>query len=543
MNYRDIVLSRDGYRCRECGTSCRREDADVHHLIPRSLGGSDAPSNLVTLCDGCHAAFHPNLQAKLSRRFLERWGLRLARWLDRTGKVAEAAGNLGPALRLFGLERFRDGQLPVVMAALAGRSVLMISPTGSGKSICFQLPAVLRPGTAFVLSPLKALMSDQVSELQRKKLPGTFINSDLDKAEKALRYRLLERNAFKFLYVAPERFSVRDEAEVTQLKTMRPNFLVVDEAHCIDRWGNDFRPDYNRIAEIREAIGRPPVLAFTASAGVDAQKRILASLGIPEAEVFVRGVDRPNIGLMRLPAERPARPAIISKLLRIHVDGKAMIFVPSIRIGEELQQTLAGLGHELPFYHGRLEPPHKRESLLKQFTGEQQPEVNRIICTNAFGMGLDVPNVRLVIHYQHPASVEDYLQEFGRAGRDGMPSLAVLLVGTDDRGLLEFMAGKTVEQAKRSAEEAARLLRVKHASISCMNEMARPRSHCFRQSLQRYFEGNSIARRTSIVMKIIAWLFSSRSKVARLKYCCDYCSGASISTFEKIASKVLQTSH
>lgn len=542
MNYRDIVLERDNYRCRECGTPCRREDADVHHLIPRSLGGSDDPSNLVTLCDGCHAAFHPNLQAKLSRRFIERWGLRLARWLDRTGKVAEAAGNLGPALRLFGLERFRDGQLPVVMAALAGRSVLLISPTGSGKSICFQLPAVLRPGTAYVLSPLKALMSDQVSELQRKKLPGTFINSDLDKAEKALRYRLLERNALKFLYVAPERFSVKDEAEIKQLKAVRPSFLVVDEAHCIDRWGNDFRPDYSRIAEIREAIGRPPVLAFTASAGVDAQKRILASLGIPEAEVIVRGVDRPNIGLMRLPAERQARPAIISKLLRTHVNDKAMIFVPSIRIGEELRQALVGLGHELPFYHGRLEPPHKRESLLKQFTGEQQPEVNQIICTNAFGMGLDVPNVRLVIHYQHPASVEDYLQEFGRAGRDGKPSLAVLLVGTNDRGLLEFMASKTVEQAKRSAEEAARLLQVKHDSISCMNEMARPGSQCLRKSLQRYFEGNSIALRTSIVMKIIAWLFSSRSQVARLKYCCDYCNGASMSTFERMASKVLHPS-
>ena len=402
MTYRDIVLERDGYRCRQCGTACRREDADVHHLIPRSLGGSDDPSNLVTLCDGCHAAFHPNLQAKLSRRFIERWGLRLARWLDRTGKVAEAAGNLGPALRLFGLERFRDGQLPVVMAALAGRSVLMISPTGSGKSICFQLPAVLRPGTAYVLSPLKALMSDQVSDLQRKKLPGTFINSDLDMAEKALRYRLLERNAIKFLYVAPERFSVRDKAEVGRLGAVRPSFLVVDEAHCIDRWGNDFRPDYGRIAEIREALGRPPVLAFTASAGVDAQKRILASLGILGAEVIVRGRRSTQHR-----ADAPSGGTSCSSGHDLQAAQRTRFWqsndlVPSIRIGEELRQALAGLGHDLPFYHGRLEPPHRRESLLKQFTGEQQPEVNRIICTNAFGMGLDVPNVRLVIHYQHP---------------------------------------------------------------------------------------------------------------------------------------------
>ncbi len=540
MSYRDIVLSRDGYQCRECGVSCRREDADVHHLIPRSLGGSDDPSNLVTLCDGCHAAFHPNLQAKLSRRFIERWALRLVRWLDETGRVAEAAGNLGPALRLFGLERFRDGQLAVVMAALAGRSVLMISPTGSGKSVCFQIPAILRPGTAYVISPLKALMTDQISSLQRKKLPGTYINSDLDKEEKARRYQLLTKNAFKFLYIAPERFSVRDQKEVEFLKRLRPSFLVVDEAHCIDRWGNDFRPDYGRLGAVREAIGRPPVLAFTASAGLESQQRILASLGIPDAEVIVRGVDRPNIGFIRLSAEPPARPAIIARLLKGYGAGKAMIFVPSRRIGEELQQALRMLGHELPFYHGQLQPPYKRESLLKQFTGEQKPEVNQIICTNAFGMGLDVPDVRLVIHYQHPASVEDYLQEFGRAGRDGQLSLAVLLVGRDDRGLLDYMAAKTVEQAERSAEEIERLLAIKRAAIDQMRNMARPREQCLRQSLIGYFEGKRAKQSTSIAMRIVAWLFLSQSKSRQRHYCCDHCDGVSLSNYEVAVSRFFQ---
>lgn len=467
--------------------------------------------------------------------------MRLARWLDRTGNVAEAAGNLGPALRLFGLEKFRDGQLPVVLAALAGRSVLMISPTGSGKSICFQVPTVLRSGVAYVISPLRALMSDQVSDLQRKKIPSTFVNSDLDREEKALRYQLLQMNAFKFLYLAPERFSVRDQSELQFLKSMRPSFLVVDEAHCIDRWGDDFRPDYGRLAEIREALGRPPVLAFTASAGAEAQKRILASLGIPEAEVVVRGVDRPNIALMRLPAERHARPAIISTLLRMHTGGKAMVFVPSKRIGEELQFALRALGHDLPFYHGKLEPPHRRESLLKQFTGEQRPEVNQIICTNAFGMGLDVPNVRLVVHYQHPASVEEYLQEFGRAGRDGKPSLAVLLVGNNDRGLLDFMANKTVEQAKRPAEEAARLIQAKSSSIGQMSTMARPRSKCLRQSLESYFEGSKAKARPSLALRIVAWLFSTRSKSTRLHYCCDACASTSLENFQIAAGKILKS--
>jgi ATP-dependent DNA helicase RecQ len=425
------------------------------------MGGSDDPGNLITLCDGCHATHHPNLQIKLSRRLIERWSLRLVRWLDRNGEIAKAATNLSPALRLFGLERFREGQLPVVLAALAGRSVLLVSPTGSGKSLCFQLPSVLRPGTAIVISPLKALMSDQISELQRKKLPGTFINSDIDQEEKSARYELLANGAFKFLYVAPERFAVRDKSEVERLKSMRPNFLVVDEAHCIDRWGDDFRPDYSRLGEVRSALGRPPVLAFTATAGVDAQQRIIKSLDIPDAQVIVHGVDRPNIGFMRLQVPEAHRARVISDLLAPLVAGKVMIFVPSIRKGDELQAKLKSLGHDLPFYHGQIQPPHKRETLQKRFTGELKPEVSQIICTNAFGMGLDVPNVRMVIHYQQPASAEDYLQEFGRAGRDGKPSLAVLLAGDDDTGLLKFMARKTVEAAKLTPEDASKRLKSK----------------------------------------------------------------------------------
>jgi ATP-dependent DNA helicase RecQ len=459
--YRELVLRRDGFRCRQCGELCHRQDADVHHLIPRSMGGSDDPANLITLCDGCHATHHPNLQIKLSRRLIERWSLRLVRWLDRNGEIAKAATNLSPALRLFGLERFREGQLPVVLAALAGRSVLLVSPTGSGKSLCFQLPSVLRPGTAIVISPLKALMSDQISELQRKKLPGTFINSDIDQEEKSARYELLANGAFKFLYVAPERFAVRDKSEVERLKSMRPNFLVVDEAHCIDRWGDDFRPDYSRLGEVRSALGRPPVLAFTATAGVDAQQRIIKSLDIPDAQVIVHGVDRPNIGFMRLQVPEAHRARVISDLLAPLVAGKVMIFVPSIRKGDELQAKLKSLGHDLPFYHGQIQPPHKRETLQKRFTGELKPEVSQIICTNAFGMGLDVPNVRMVIHYQQPASAEDYLQEFGRAGRDGKPSLAVLLAGDDDTGLLKFMARKTVEAAKLTPEDASKRLKSK----------------------------------------------------------------------------------
>lgn len=272
---RKVVLARDNNRCVSCGEVCQRGEADIHHLIPRSFGGTDEPSNLVTLCDGCHGAHHPNLQASLSRRFIERWAMRLARWLDTQHELPAVTSNLGGALRLFGLEKFRENQLEVVLAALQDESILLVSPTGSGKTLCFQLPTLLRNGTAFVISPLKALMSDQVSSLQRKKIPSSFINGDLGPDEKLLRYELLEQHALKFFYCTPERFDtemVRAE-EVQRISRAKPNFLVVDEAHCIDRWGGDFRPNYSRLGAVKQLLGNPPVLAFTATAGVKAQKR------------------------------------------------------------------------------------------------------------------------------------------------------------------------------------------------------------------------------------------------------------------------------
>jgi ATP-dependent DNA helicase RecQ len=396
---RESVLLRDDHRCVQCGIWCRDADADVHHLLPRSAGGSDEPSNLVTLCDGCHTAHHPKLAGRLARRVMEQWAARLAIWFDRQGTISEASRNFGSVLRLFGLERFRDGQLPVVEAALSGQSVLVVSPTGFGKTLCFQLPAVLRQGVSVVVSPLKALMGEQVSALLWLKIPSTFINSDLDGDEKQLRYRLLADKSFKLLYAAPERFFVQNKNELQVLRSIRPAFLVIDEAHCIDQWGRDFRPEYGRLREVREALGSPPVLAFTATAGVEMQKRILASLGVSEARVFVRDVDRPNISLIRWKASTAERPQIIAHLCRLHLPngGKVMIFVPTRKIGEALQRCLREQRLETPFYHSHLASAWEREQLVKRFVGESRPMVDRIICTSAFGMGLDVSDVRMVV--------------------------------------------------------------------------------------------------------------------------------------------------
>src|SRR5262249_27000366 len=226
-NIREAVLRRDNYKCLECETPCRSAEADVHHLLPHSAGGLDEPSNLVTLCDGCHAAHHPKLAGRLARRVMEKWAVRLALWLDRRRTISDASRNYGAALRLFGLERFREGQLPVIEAALCGQSVLVVSPTGSGKALCFQLPAILRSGVSVVVAPLKVLMDDQVSALFRHKIPSTFINSDLDSVEKRIRYQQLADKIIKLLYVAPERFFVQNNNELKILQSLKHSFFVI----------------------------------------------------------------------------------------------------------------------------------------------------------------------------------------------------------------------------------------------------------------------------------------------------------------------------
>ncbi|MGA8003507.1 MAG: RecQ family ATP-dependent DNA helicase [Pseudolabrys sp.] len=448
-------------------------------------------------------------------------------WFDRHGAISGASRNFGAALRLFGLDRFRDGQLPVVEAALCGQSVLVVSPTGFGKTLCFQLPAVLRPGVSVVVSPLKALMGEQVSALLRRKIPSTFINSDLDSFEKEVRYEQLANKSLKLLYAAPERFFVRNKRELIMLQSLRPSYLVIDEAHCVDQWGRDFRPEYGRLSEVRKALGSPPVLAFTATAGEEMQKRILASLGVKGVRVFVRGVDRPNISLLRWEVHSSERPKIIAELCRIQIldGGKVMIFVPTRKIGETLQTYLRDQGLETPFFHSKLASAWEREQLIKRFVGESRPVVDRIICTNAFGMGLDVPNVRLVIHWQHPSSVEDYLQEFGRAGHDGQSSVAVLLHGrgtSNDIGLLKFMAERASEGARLDAANQTAALAHKHQQIDTMARLVEHEG-CFRQALIRYFTGSGKATRRSFSVWLLESVFAERAKRRKKVACCDAC--------------------
>lgn len=529
---RQIVLKRDGNGCVECGVSAADSGLDVHHLIPRFLAGQDLPENLITLCDGCHAARHPGLLGGLARRQIEKWAIRLAKVFDTRNELRSLDEGLGEAIRLFGLRSLTNTQLTAVLAALRGESVLLVSPTGSGKSVCFQIPAVLKRGTSFVFSPLKALMADQVSALLQRKVPAVFINSDLSKVEKDFRYELLLNGAIKLLYLAPERLDpvLVKKAEVEFLESIRPPLMVVDEAHCVDRWGQDFRPSYGRLGEKRAVIGSPPVLAFTATAGVAAQDRILESLRAPEARRILVDVDRPNIALYRFDSSSvPARADFIAQVIKKLPKGRVMVFVPTKKIGIWLQDELSGrLNCDVPFFHGTLELKDK-EGILGRFTGRLKPDARAVICTNAFGMGLDVADVRVVIHWQHPASPEDYLQEFGRAGRDGEQALAVLLSGQGpdkEIGLLQFMVTKMLEKLAIDPGQVGKLKQIRFSEIASMAALARSRGTCFRKRLLEYFGVHGRGTTESFAAWIIRLVFSQKRKALRSRTCCDVCSPA-----------------
>ena len=462
---------------------------------------------------------------------MRRWALRIALWLDRSRELPDETRALDAGLQLFDVDRFNDGQLDVVLGALRGESLLVIRPTGAGKSLCFQLPAVLKgqPAT-IVLSPLKALMVDQVAGLQRRKLPATFINADVSREEKQGRFDLLEAGALSLLYLAPERFNperVRAE-EIARLTRQRPSFLVVDEAHLVDRWGDDFRTDYSRIAEVRRQLGSPPVLAFTATAGARTQERIKHSLGIPEARTLVSGVDRPNIALMRLQeGDVAARAQIVADLIRRLPSGRVMVFVPTVNVGRTVQEALRAAGCPLPLYHAKL-PVAEREHLLGRFTGSLEPQLTAVICTSAFSMGLDVSDVRAVVNWQHPSAVEDYLQEFGRAGRDGEPALALLFRdGGREAGLLRWMAEKTsdevVAQGKRTHEEAQVTLRGRLERIQEMARIASRADRCFRAQLNEALLGPEVRERRSWALRVLDWALARRARARTGDACCDIC--------------------
>jgi ATP-dependent DNA helicase RecQ len=332
----------------------------------------------------------------------------------------------------FGYGEFRPGQELAVRAVLEGRDTLVILPTGGGKSLCYQVPALLLPGLTVVVSPLISLMKDQVDALTARGLPAAFVNSTLTSAQAADRFNRAARGELKLLYVAPERFDFGNTAE--RLREMGVALLAVDEAHCISEWGHDFRPSYLRMRRVREALGDPVTIALTATATPEVRRDIAAQLGLHEPETVITGFDRTNLHYHVVPVkgDREKDAALADVLARN--DGQAIVYAATRKSVERVTEVLTRARIPAVAYHAGLDDAHRHE-VQDAFMNEG---VRAIVATNAFGMGIDKANVRLVVHHAMPGSLEAYYQEAGRAGRDGLPSEVFLLHSFPDRFTHEF---------------------------------------------------------------------------------------------------------
>lgn len=341
----------------------------------------------------------------------------------------------------FGIERFHPWQREAI-EALAGGSpgeargrVLLVAPTGGGKSLCYQLPAAALPGTALVLSPLISLMEDQVRALEARGVPATFIASTLPREENGRRLAGVRRGDYKIVYAAPERLAF--DGFLDAMASSSLSLLAVDEAHCIVQWGHDFRPDYLRIGAAIERLRPPRVIACTATATPDTRDEILRRLGFPAAttKVILRGFARPNLHLRVLEVDGPTEATkVVEDELRDALggpkapSGAGIVYAATRRGAEQLAQRLRDAGWDATPYHAGLSP----EARAKASADFADRTISVVVATNAFGMGIDRPDVRAVIHAQLPSSIEAYYQEVGRAGRDGAPARGLLLLAGAD---------------------------------------------------------------------------------------------------------------
>ena len=369
----------------------------------------------------------------------------------------------------FGFTSFRPFQQEIIRDALAGKDVFALLPTGGGKSLCFQLPAMARPGLTVVVSPLIALMKDQVDGLQASGVPATFLNSSLAPGESRPRLRGLHQGEYRLLYVAPERLML--PGFLSDLQRWNLNLLAIDEAHCISEWGHDFRPEYRQLAELRRLFPTVPWMALTATATQRVRQDILTHLALREPACYVASFNRPNLTYRVFAKDQPY--AQVLQFLRKRPRESGIVYCQARKTAETLAGRLNEDGVCAKPYHAGLTPEDRsrhQELFLRD-------EIRIICATIAFGMGINKPNVRFVIHYDLPKNIEGYYQETGRAGRDGLPSDCVLL----------FSAGDVAKQLKFIDEKPdPKERQIAHAQLQQMVHYAE-NATCRRRELLGYF--------------------------------------------------------
>jgi ATP-dependent DNA helicase RecQ len=371
---------------------------------------------------------------------------------------------------VFGFDAFRPGQEEVVDAVCAGRDVLAIMPTGGGKSLCYQLPALCRDGLTLVVSPLIALMRDQVRALQQAGVAAGALTSTNTEDETAAVHDALRAGALRLLYIAPERLAAG--GTLAMLRRLGVGLIAVDEAHCVSQWGHDFRPDYLRIGELRRTLG-VPLAAFTATADAETRDEIVARLFDGAApQTFLRGFDRPNIHLAFRPKDGPRRQILDFAAARPGRSG--IVYCATRAKTEALASALRDAGHAARAYHGGMEAEARRE-VESAF---QTEDGLIVVATVAFGMGVDKPDIRWVAHADLPKGVEAYYQEIGRAGRDGAPAETLTLYGADDIRLRRAQIDEGAAPDERKAADHARL----NALLGLAEAL-----RCRRVELLRYF--------------------------------------------------------
>ena len=371
---------------------------------------------------------------------------------------------------VFGFASFRDGQAEIIETILAGRDVLAIMPTGSGKSLCYQLPALLTGGVTIVISPLIALMRNQVAQLRSYGIAAAALNSANGFAENRATIEQIGRGELRLAYIAPERLA--NPEIIAMLKTAKVGLLAVDEAHCISQWGHDFRPEYMNLAALHGALGGPQTVAFTATADAATRADILGRLFPAPPQVFVHGFDRPNLRLAMSP--RGGGRTQLAKFVGAHRGDSGIVYCSSRRATEELAAFFREQGLNALPYHAGMEAAQRSRN---QDVFLQEDGVV-MAATIAFGMGIDKPDVRFVCHANMPSTIESYYQEIGRAGRDGLPADTLTLFSIGDIALRR----RQIEDST-SSDEQKRVDRMRLNALVSLCESPR----CRRQTLLRYF--------------------------------------------------------